>query len=853
MNLTEIKKNLDQLFSKQPAPGAERNIIFWYDDTAAFAEDIDSLGLENAKLIKANNNNMFATKMYIERTDPKSNLLVYLPLPRPDNLENWLTDTIKYSSLFSADELSLILLNFGMDNSLKATVSLYKQFFLRYKTGIKKFESYNISDYTENSIHKGVLSALCKLPAPNFENVVRDLVIEFVAGETTKWDSILKYANEEVFWKLTKEYFGFDHEEKTLDRLAITLLCSHLAQSTTKELPKEWSVFISDNSNCLNLINHFMNNSSLWEAYNQVAAFVSDKLGLASVLNKWSIDEIATCDTFEGFDKAIINRISGNVLSKSEEYTYYREVINSRRNRRYYKAFEVEYNLLSYACEYLELEIAYKDLLGVSIEALFNQYTTSYYKLDSLYRKLNYTADQLENREDYKAILETIESSYTNWFLRELNGKWNSLWEDEKHWHNPAITSQQDFFETYASKFVKDDKRIVVIISDALRYETAVELNERLNRELNGASSVHTMLGVVPSYTKLGMASLLPRKQGEQIEIRDNATYEISGISTDGTENRSKILGLVKQESLAIQLEDIRKMSGKEELKEKLGGVKLIYVYHNVIDAIGDKANTEEKVFDATETAMQELVWLVKKLSNDISAINITITADHGYIYRRNKLDEHDKTPKVTETTLESKRRYVLSSEKIEMLGVQNFSMDYLTKAHKGTIASLPRGINCFKTQGGGNRYVHGGASLQEVTIPVITFKSGKNDKGIQRAKKVGFVLSSISRKITSTITNFNFTQTEAVDGKNLPVRVLAYFENESGERISNENIIIADSTSTDSLDRQYKEKFTLKSMPYNKADKYYLVLVDEEETVQKEISRTEFMIDISFGGGIQF
>ena len=147
--------------------------------------------------------------------------------------------------------------------------------------------------------------------------------------------------------------------------------------------------------------------------------------------------------------------------------------------------------------------------------------------------------------------------------------------------------------------------------------------------------------------------------------------------------------------------------------------------------------------------------------------------------------------------------------------------MEYLTKNNSGIYAVLPRSTNCFKIPGAGSRYVHSGATLQEIAIPVIRFTSDKNQKRSMSAKKVSLGLTNLSRKVTSVITHLSFFQNEPVDDKHLPIRVTAYFVDEEGNRISNENIIIADSTESQPEKRVYKEKFTLKDMAYKKGASY--------------------------------
>ena len=151
-----------------------------------------------------------------------------------------------------------------------------------------------------------------------------------------------------------------------------------------------------------------------------------------------------------------------------------------------------------------------------------------------------------------------------------------------------------------------------------------------------------------------------------------------------------------------------------------------------------------------------------------------------------------------------------------------------------------------FKVQGGGANYVHGGAALQEVVIPVIKFKNERG-KTAKEVKKVDVKLTSISRKITNSITYLEFFQVDKIQDKTVPRRLAVYLADEEGNRVSNENVIIADSNSDNPEDRTFREKFVLKSMKYDKNNKFYLVLEDEEETVEKIYDKISFIIDIAF------
>jgi hypothetical protein len=289
----------------------------------------------------------------------------------------------------------------------------------------------------------------------------------------------------------------------------------------------------------------------------------------------------------------------------------------------------------------------------------------------------------------------------------------------------------------------------------------------------------------------------------------------------------------------------------RPDYKEAFEGRKLIYIYHNVIDAVVDQSLTERDVFEAVEKALEDLVLLARNLVNHVSATNIIITADHGFIYRRSPLTEIDKIGKQNMKTIEAGRRYALSDAQEEADDTLAISMDYLLGKETKLKAVVPKGVIRYKVPGSGANYVHGGVALQEIIIPVIKFKNIRKNE--YKATKVEVKLTNISRKVTNRITYLEFFQTELVEDKKVTLKLKLYFTDEEGNWISNENIIIADSRSKNPQDRTFREKFTLKDMTYDKAKKYYLILEDEEETAEKIYEQIPFTIDLIISNSNDF
>ena len=97
---------------------------------------------------------------------------------------------------------------------------------------------------------------------------------------------------------------------------------------------------------------------------------------------------------------------------------------------------------------------------------------------------------------------------------QKIQMKWSDLItaQDRTSWGVELIEPQEQFYTAHVDKIISrnDRDKVAVIISDAMRYEVAVELKENLNKNTNGTIELSSMAGCLPSYTKLGMAAFLP-------------------------------------------------------------------------------------------------------------------------------------------------------------------------------------------------------------------------------------------------------------------------------------------------------------------------------------------------------
>ena len=82
------------------------------------------------------------------------------------------------------------------------------------------------------------------------------------------------------------------------------------------------------------------------------------------------------------------------------------------------------------------------------------------------------------------ALFESVENRYTTSFLLTVNDAWQDQVARLSEWAVPGFPRQVDFYRDQAAEFRRRDQKVVVIISDALRYEVAEECLREI-RKLN--------------------------------------------------------------------------------------------------------------------------------------------------------------------------------------------------------------------------------------------------------------------------------------------------------------------------------------------------------------------------------
>lgn len=699
----KIETSLSKLFENH-------RVVFWYDSKKELRDDFDSINIDGVNKEEINNNE-FGLKYQILREKSDEKFLLYKEDAEPsDPIDNWLLDVQLAHYVYSADQQSIWLEELGLGPEYRELINTHSEFF-KAVGRINKLKKILNENDTKYKVKLKMLSVCA-----NADEIALDSTLEYLLKECSeeKDEKINLIKRCQLFDFLFDQiYRNYQYQS---NNPSIKDFCIHLFDSSYKnnisedsELSLESSVFI----------NRWKDSRSLEKSFSKMSVLCAETLGIESDLNdRDDFTKLLDIDIFEIIDKKIISELITKVVNRTITAGEVSKHIHKRAPKHYYIKYKSYYKAIESAAHLLLLIDNAKLKINSFSEGI-ELYSSKWFSIDQLYRKYIFHQQNSKSPSLMNDLTELVENFYSNKYLLELNNQWQSSINRINLWDDPAVSMQKNFFKDNVKPFLDRNKKIVVIISDAMRYEVGSELVKKINNSDRFSSTITPAVSMLPSYTQLGMAALLPNND---LEIANDTTgaVKVDGISSQGVKNRSKILNkLSEKKAECINAPEFLKMD-KNQQREVFSKNEVLYIYHNLIDQVGDKRESEDRVFKASKEALEEIVQLVKALTN-ANASNLLITADHGFIYQNRELPESDfSSSKIdAENILYKNRRFVIGN---------NFSENESFKIFKtldlgllgGLDVAIPNSINRIRVKGSGSRFVHGGSSLQEIVIPVI-------------------------------------------------------------------------------------------------------------------------------------
>lgn len=381
-----------------------------------------------------------------------------------------------------------------------------------------------------------------------------------------------------------------------------------------------------------------------------------------------------------------------------------------------------------------------------------HKYTTEFYLVDMFYRQTLEAYHKLITQDNpiedvLNAAKRQLDLEYAK-ITNLLNLEWLTCVEEKGAlFTETGLRHQDGFYSNESDPSVKQ----VVIISDALRYEVAMELMQKLAKEKHIAS-ISAYQAMLPTETKFCKPALLPHHSLELV----GTDMAVDGMVLTTTDQRTSHLNKYRDESICIRFEEV--MNGDLASMRELFKRPLVYIFHDTIDEASHSQNPFN-VIGACRTAIDQLSVLIKRLHSTWNVTNVVLTADHGFLYNDMRFEDKDKHS-ITDSYIEKKTRYYITESTEAIEGIIKFPLEKVSaiKSQTPLYVGVPIGTNRLAATGGYN-FAHGGASLQEMIIPVIKSQRKKIDK----TEKVGVALMSHNLNMVSSRLKFQLIQSEAV------------------------------------------------------------------------------------------
>ncbi|MDC0538001.1 BREX-1 system phosphatase PglZ type A [Planktomarina temperata] len=817
-------------------------IVFWYDAKQELREAFDEVFLPDVTKIEIRNDE-FSIKHRVLKQEPDQKFLIYKHGPEPEKLtDNWLLDVQMAHGVFQATQTQVLLAELGLDLGFADTLAAHEEFF-RSKKRTEDLKAILDPEDDRVSLRFKIL-LICTSSDQDIEGVIGSLFAER-ANQKDEIQRLLKRCNlEEFLWDQLERRYGYVTEEPSISDFALELFksCFLIAVGGDAKLNSESQV----------LFRRWKNDKNNADTFEILSREFEEALNIKMTLAETDFRKIIDVDLFEQIDRYILRSMASELTGQHLKRADVENWVRTRRKHHWYYTYRHVYEALFYASEFLN-EISQVSLGMDGFDDAISRYSKTWFKIDQLYRKFIHHLRKASQPTLLGDIAEVVENRYENDYLLRVNDAWQTHVDRSTMWKSETIPSQKDFYSRFVKKLRDKDTKAVVVISDAMRYEVGEELLRRIREQDKFDAQIEPILSSLPSYTQLGMASLLPH---EQLAISDaeKAFVSINGNPTAGLENRKKVLASNPQgdRTSAWQATDfleLKTIGAKEIIRDH----DVLYIYHNVIDATGDSAKTEEKVFEAVEDALVELVTLVRKLTS-ANAGHIFVTADHGFIYQNRDLQESDYLsvkPEGDEILFQD-RRFILGRGLNEHPSFKKFNASEL--GLDGDIEVLiPKSINRLRRKGSGAKYVHGGASLQEVIVPVLKINKGRqNDTALVDVS----ILTGATKTITTGQLSVRFYQEEAITEKIQPRRLRLGIYALDGTLLSDTHELMFDMTSSNPRDREQKAQLLLSKAADAYNNKEVVMRLDEQHAGTshfKEYKSTRYTIKRSFSNDFDF
>lgn len=347
-----------------------------------------------------------------------------------------------------------------------------------------------------------------------------------------------------------------------------------------------------------------------------------------------------------------------------------------------------------------------------SQEMLIDFYIGCLSEVDRLHREFEQAVgDYIDIQATMGELVEQVRSRY-----QRLTSKVHDLFIrhfEKSGWPPVGRLANADLFDLLVAPMLKESgRRVVLFLVDALRYELGVALEKQLSGE--GQVELRASFAQLPSITQVGMASLLP-EAGQKLILKRNNKGDILPV-----------LGDVPVANVNQRMDVLRKRYGQRFAEMPLKNfIRSKNPLPSTVDLLvlrSEQIDTQlemdpETALGLIHDSLKRIRVAVHKLEG-MGFHDVVIATDHGFIINT-PAKAGDVCTKPQGEWINVHERSLLGRGTADAV---NFVIPTERAGIRGDFEQLagPRGLVPYRA---GLLYFHGGVSLQEAVLPVITLR----------------------------------------------------------------------------------------------------------------------------------
>jgi PglZ domain len=723
-----MKKSFyDMIVSDLNRQFQKRSVVIWLDKYQTFTSEYERYVKEEKVRRFVYEGSFLKLRHQIVQSYPnfEGRTLIYVPGYYQD-----LTLLKEYSwlaEIFKDSIRDLLSKHYNINLPLNENDRLQKQLlFIKTKWDILSDDL--IENLTEEKLEQFILQDHLSMD----ELDKKETILRFITDESY-YQTLKELENLSAFCQLANNYYGYNFNEQQsyeqiVEVIANTLIKTGLSLDTydsqytenpkiayrRSELFHQWSKHDFYR-------NHFEELSkNLSEQYKQ-------QISLKGTEELYSIKGFSVIDEelWNRIEKQLLLNEINTELLKSPSINQLILIAESRMTRATDKEIIQKWDALAQLLHFIVELNKFKDYMNQQSmfqqpESIVKEYIQQkWWSIDYRFRKAE--EQYKENNNLILSLIKYANGQYIHHFLKPLNAQFQRCLEQKLDFSMDGITPQRHFWQEHLKGH---SKKTAVIYVDALRYEMGAELQYLIDEEWS--VEIDSLLSSLPSITKVGMTALLPLSKSilEWKKEKDNfVIYTENNTPINNKTDRIMFLENVLGASGKVaNLESFYRLS-EQQIKVEISNIENLIVYSNEIDTTG------ENIEDSAVYLFPQLLKKIKIVTENLlraGVEKVVITADHGFLLT-NGLEGWNQISLSNEIdVIKKSRRYAIADNKIKG--------DWIVKElswshHKGDFYQYYPSSNYFFTASGGAKFSHGGLTIQEVIIPIITVSRIKKSK----------------------------------------------------------------------------------------------------------------------------